>query len=87
MKKLVIAFVCVSVSFLSFTEKGTNEVAVAQDQNIVQVAAGNENFTTLVAAVKAAGLVDVLSGTMSLQYLHPQTQHLINYRKELSIRF
>lgn len=32
------------------------------DDNIVAVAAGNKNFTTLVAAVKAAGLVDVLSG-------------------------
>ena len=29
---------------------------------IVEVAAGNENFTTLVAAIKAAGLVEVLSG-------------------------
>jgi uncharacterized surface protein with fasciclin (FAS1) repeats len=29
---------------------------------IVEVAAGNEDFSTLVAAVKAAGLVDVLSG-------------------------
>ncbi len=30
--------------------------------NIVEVAAGNENFSTLVAAVKAAGLVETLSG-------------------------
>lgn len=30
--------------------------------NIVGVAAGNENFSTLVAAVKAAGLVETLSG-------------------------
>lgn len=29
---------------------------------IVEVAAGNDDFSTLVAAVKAAGLVDVLSG-------------------------
>ena len=31
-------------------------------QNIVQIAAGNPDFSTLVAAVKAAGLVDTLSG-------------------------
>jgi uncharacterized surface protein with fasciclin (FAS1) repeats len=31
-------------------------------QNIVEVAAGNDDFSTLVAAVKAAGLVDVLAG-------------------------
>lgn len=30
--------------------------------NIVEVAAGNDNFTTLVAAVKAADLVETLSG-------------------------
>ena len=30
--------------------------------DIVDVAAGNENFSTLVAAVKAAGLVDTLKG-------------------------
>jgi uncharacterized surface protein with fasciclin (FAS1) repeats len=35
----------------------------AKDQNIVEIAAGNPDFSTLVAAVKAAGLVDTLSGT------------------------
>jgi len=30
--------------------------------NLVEVAVGNENFTTLVAAVTAAGLVDTLAG-------------------------
>lgn len=32
------------------------------ENDIVDIAAGNENFSTLVAAVKAAGLVDVLKG-------------------------
>ena len=32
-------------------------------KTIVEVAAGNPDFSTLVAAVKAAGLVDTLSGT------------------------
>jgi uncharacterized surface protein with fasciclin (FAS1) repeats len=36
--------------------------ALAQTQDIVDVAAGNKDFTTLVAAVKAAGLVDTLKG-------------------------
>lgn len=71
MKKLIIALACVSVTFLSFTEKDTTEVTTTQDQNIVQVAAGNENFTTLVAAVKAAGLVDVLSGTNEFTVFAP----------------
>ena len=34
----------------------------AQDGTIVDVAAGNEDFSTLVTLVQAAGLVDVLSG-------------------------
>ncbi len=33
----------------------------AQDQNIVEIAVGNEDFSTLVTAVEAAGLVDVLA--------------------------
>ncbi len=36
--------------------------AMAQDQNIVEIAAGNPDFSTLVAAVQAAGLVETLSG-------------------------
>lgn len=35
--------------------------SIAQSENIVGVAAGNENFSTLLAAVKAAELVDTLS--------------------------
>ncbi|RTZ01913.1 fasciclin domain-containing protein [Flavobacterium sp. RSP49] len=36
--------------------------AVVETPNIVGVAAGNADFTTLVTAVKAAGLVETLSG-------------------------
>ncbi len=35
---------------------------LAQDQTIVEIAAGNPDFSTLVAAVEAAGLVETLSG-------------------------
>ncbi|MBT8038212.1 MAG: fasciclin domain-containing protein [Verrucomicrobiae bacterium] len=34
----------------------------ASQQSVVAIAAGNKNFSTLVAAVKAAGLVDALNG-------------------------
>jgi uncharacterized surface protein with fasciclin (FAS1) repeats len=37
-------------------------VAAAQSQTIVEIAVSDGRFTTLVAAVKAAGLVDALSG-------------------------
>jgi transforming growth factor-beta-induced protein len=36
--------------------------ATAQSQTIVEIAAGNPDFSTLVAAVQAAGLVDTLNG-------------------------
>ncbi|MFK7909048.1 MAG: fasciclin domain-containing protein [Akkermansiaceae bacterium] len=36
--------------------------ANTSDQTLVQIAAGNNNFSTLVAAVKAAGLAEALSG-------------------------
>ncbi len=36
--------------------------AAAQDQSIVEIAAGNADFSTLVSLVQAAGLVDTLSG-------------------------
>lgn len=44
---------------------GTTVTVRAEEKatkNIVEIAAGNENFSTLVAAVKAAGLVETLSG-------------------------
>lgn len=46
-------------------EETSNDMAMNEkaSQNIVEVAVGNENFTTLVAAVKAADLVATLSGT------------------------
>jgi uncharacterized surface protein with fasciclin (FAS1) repeats len=44
------------------TDYEKEEVMEVQTPNIVGVAAGNENFSTLVAAVKAAELVETLSG-------------------------
>ncbi len=46
----------------SKVEAKTPEVAKVETPNIVGVAVGNENFSTLVAAVKAANLVGTLSG-------------------------
>lgn len=41
---------------------GATTSAQAQDQNIVQIAQGNKDFSTLVAAVTAAELAETLSG-------------------------
>ena len=43
------------------TQVVVDTMAVEKPTTIVDVAAGNEDFTTLVAAVKAAGLVETLS--------------------------
>lgn len=58
MKKLLIALVAVAVTATtSFAHNGNGG-----EENIVGVAVGNDNFSTLVTAVKAAGLVETLSG-------------------------
>ena len=44
---------------------GASSASAAGGQNIVQVAAANKQFSTLVTLVKKAGLVNALSGTTS----------------------
>ena len=60
MKKFVLVLACVVMGLVAsnaaFAEKATAE------KNVVEIAAGNPDFSTLVAAVKAAGLVETLSG-------------------------
>lgn len=51
-----------SSSSMVASPAATQAASPAATQNIVQIAAGNSDFSTLVAAVKAAGLVDTLSG-------------------------
>lgn len=55
MKKSVIMFGLVIAMF-------AGRSVMAQDKDIVSLAVGNENLSTLVAAVKAAGLVETLQG-------------------------
>ena len=72
MKKTIIAMAAASVLLLSAcgSDGSTSDttVAAADEQmttavgNIVEVAQGNEDFSTLVAAVTAAGLGEALSG-------------------------
>jgi uncharacterized surface protein with fasciclin (FAS1) repeats len=49
------------VEAVDSTEVVMEEAEMVQPTTIVDVAVGNENFSTLVAAVKAAGLVETLS--------------------------
>lgn len=56
LKYALVALVAVTASFSSTVAK-----AETAGKSIVEIAAGAEDFSTLVAAVKAADLVDVLS--------------------------
>ena len=56
MKKYIITL---TIGALSLLAQGAKAEA---DKTIVEIAAGNESFSTLVAAVKAAGLAETLSG-------------------------
>jgi uncharacterized surface protein with fasciclin (FAS1) repeats len=58
MKRISTAFFALAIAL----PLAISNHAAAQGQDIVDVAAGNKDFTTLVAAVKAAGLVDTLKG-------------------------
>jgi len=73
MKKTIIAITAASVLLLSAcgADDSTTDTTVAAGDdtemstevgNIVAVAQGNEDFSTLVAAITAAGLGDALSG-------------------------
>lgn len=70
MKKLLklsgITFASVSLlaapAFAEHHEEKVTTEASSEQQTLVAIAAGNESFSTLVAAVKAAGLVDALNG-------------------------
>ena len=48
-----------------------DDMAAAETGNLVEVAQGNEDFSTLVSAVTAAGMGDALSGTGPLTVFAP----------------
>ena len=54
--------VCAAVATMGLSLHSAKADAPTSSKTIVEVAAGSESFTTVVAAVKAAGLVDTLSG-------------------------
>ena len=65
MKKLVLAFTLALVSLGSFAQKEKSVMvggaAMYPSKNIIENAVNSKDHTTLVAAVKAAGLVETLS--------------------------
>ncbi len=61
MKSFVASFAALFVLVAGSTLALAQEAKTA-DKTIVEIASGNKDFSTLVAAVKAAGLVDTLNG-------------------------
>lgn len=70
MKRNVIAMLSLATLFVAPMFAKAAETATAE-KNIVETAVAAEGFSTLVAAVKAAGLVDALTGEGPLTVLAP----------------
>jgi uncharacterized surface protein with fasciclin (FAS1) repeats len=62
MKKLFTLAAVALIGVFSFSATGIKADDHAKQMDIVETAVAAENFTTLVTAVKAAGLVDALKG-------------------------
>lgn len=65
MRNLAIAILMVTGVFVfgfSSVSAQMNDKAMSNKKNVVEIAVGSNDHTTLVAAVKAAGLVETLSG-------------------------
>ena len=88
-KMTLVACLLMSATF-GFTQTGTTEktvmvggAAMYPSKNIVENAVNSKDHTTLVAAVKAAGLVEHLPAQVLSPYLLQQTQLSTCYQKEL----
>jgi uncharacterized surface protein with fasciclin (FAS1) repeats len=69
MKRIVVLLTTVAV--FAVAEAPGVSASMAAKQNLVQVAAGSPQFSTLVKLVKQAGLVGALSGTGELTVFAP----------------
>ncbi len=70
MKSWIIGLVALTAT-IGFSAGTRAEEPKTETQTIVEIAAGNKDFSTLVAAVKAAGLVETLSGKDALTVFAP----------------
>ena len=74
MQTMKCALAVCAVAVLSFAPRAMAQGVAAQEKTIVRTAAGSEQFSTLVAAVKAAGLVEALSGEGPFTVFAPTDQ-------------
>ena len=86
MKKLLLSVVALAAVAAYYvpqtTVAGEKTAEAAKAQTIVEIAAGNEDFSTLVTAVKAAGLVETLSGAGPFTVFAPTNEAFAKVDKE-----
>lgn len=82
MRKTVLAFVAAALTLSLSTQSATAGCGTC-DKTIVEVAVANKDFSTLVAAVKAAGLVETLSGKGPFTVLAPTNEAFAKLPKEV----
>ncbi len=58
----ILSLLTMSLVVMSSVLQGIASAEPAKEKSLIEIAAGNDDFSTLVAAVKAAGLVETLSG-------------------------
>ena len=63
-----------AVAGSAHSQGATQQVATKNANSIAEIAASNPDFSTLVAALKSAGLVDVLNGTTNFTVFAPTNQ-------------
>lgn len=71
MKRIIAASLVAVLAALALSAPSALAARAAQQPNIVELAAGNRQFSTLVRLVRAAGLVGALSGNAKLTVLAP----------------
>lgn len=70
MKRIIAAVLAVGTVAVAVVPAGATASSTSS-KNIVQIAASNPSFTTLVKLIKSAGLVKALSGTTKLTVFAP----------------
>jgi uncharacterized surface protein with fasciclin (FAS1) repeats len=73
-KKVAITISTIAILASAFVVPSLSAAAAGSSSNIVETAISAPNFSTLVTAVKAAGLVDTLSGTGPFTVLAPTNE-------------
>ena len=84
MKKLALVLGLALATATTFAQKSVmvGGAAMYPTKNIIENAVNSKDHTTLVAAVKAAGLVETLSSAGPFTVFAPTSKHSVNCQQE-----